>query len=267
MKYYRRTKQGLRIADNLDGLFSTWKQEEEKWLLIGPHDDDVILGAGLLLQAGLKEGAEVYVLITTDGRMGYCHLEQRDKIIDIRRQETIDAYKLLGLSEDHLFFADFPDCDTNSYIGRRKAKEGDPEIEGYTGLQNAFTYYLRKVQPKRLFFPTGADLHPDHKIVYQEVLISMFHAAGNIWPELGPALKGTPYAYEFEVYCDFPEPPEIKIVADQDVFEKKLEAIGMYKSQEQIAQLVETQRDGGPFEFIKPVSYSFYHPNNYISLF
>lgn len=267
MKYYRRTKQGMNITENLSDLYTTWKKEEETWLFIGPHDDDIVLGAGLMLQAALREGVDVHALITTDGRMGYCHLDQKDKIIDIRKQETLDSFKILGLPEDKVYYANFPDCDTNSFIGRRRAKEGDPAIEGHTGLQNAFTYYLRKVNPKRIFLPTGADLHPDHKIIYQEVLISLFHASGNIWPELGPVLKQAPHAYEFEVYCDFPEPPQIKLIGDEEAFKKKLDGILAYQSQEQIAQLVEVQKDGGPYEFFKPVSYSFYHPNNHLALF
>ncbi len=267
MKYYRKTKRGMIITGAMSELFSTWKREEETWMFIGPHDDDIVIGAGLLLQAALKEGVQVHALITSDGRMGYCRLDQRDSIIDIRKKETLASFDILGLPRTNIHYANFPDCDLNSYIGRRKAKPGDPEIQGHTGLQNAFTHFLRTIQPKRIFLPTGADLHPDHKIVYQEMLISLFHASGNIWPELGPVMKKTPFAYEFEVYCDFPEQPEIKIEADAALFQKKLDGILAYQSQEQIAQLVDIRREGGPFEFVKPVSYSFYHPSNYIALF
>ncbi len=267
MKYFRRTKRGMVITDKMETLFSTWKKEEETWLFIGPHDDDIVIGAGLLLQAAIKEGVKVHALVASDGRMGYCKVDQRDSIVDIRKKETAASFQILGLPKENIFYAEFPDCDLNSYIGRRKAKPGDPVIEGHTGLQNAFTYYLRKIAPKRIFLPTGADLHPDHKIVYQEVLISLFHASGNIWPELGPVTTHTPFAYEYMVYCDFPESPEIKIEADAELFKKKLDGIMAYQSQEQIAQLVQIRRDGGPFEFMKPVSYSFYHPQNYVSLF
>ena len=267
MKYYRHTKRGMIITDQMEGLFSTWKKEDEVWLFIGPHDDDIVIGCGLTLQAALQEGVQVHALIASDGRMGYCRTDQRDRIIDIRRKETHESFRLLGLPDSNIHFADFPDCDLNSYIGRRKAKPGDPTIEQHTGLQNAFTYFLRKISPKRIFLPTGADLHPDHKIVYQEMLISLFHASGNIWPELGPVMPRTPFAYEFMVYCDFPERPEIKVESDEQMFRKKLDGILAYQSQEQIAELVKIRRDGGPYEFIKPVSYSFYHPNNYIALF
>ncbi|MDD5766690.1 MAG: PIG-L family deacetylase [Candidatus Marinimicrobia bacterium] len=266
MKYYRRTKRGMVITEDLNEIFSTWRVGE-KWLFVGPHDDDIILGSGLLLQAALRNNVDVFALVATDGRMGYCNAEQEHTISQVRKKETLDSFRILGLPEENIFFANIPDCDTNSYIGRRKAKNDDPEIKGYTGLQNAFTYFLRKVTPTRVFLPTGADLHPDHKIIYQEMLISLFHAGGNIWPELGPALKNVPWAYEFSVYCDFATPPTIKVLADDLIFQKKLEGVLAYKSQEQIASLVENLKNGGPVEFFKSVDMAFYHPENHTAEF
>jgi len=266
MNYYRRTSKGLKNTEILSDIFSTWK-EGEKWLFIGPHDDDILLGSGLMLQAALKSGIDVYALITTDGRMGYCTPEQEKTISAVRKAETIEAFKIIGLPMNKVFFAEFPDCDTGSYLGRRKAKEADPEIKGYTGLQNAFTYYIRKVRPARVFLPTGADLHTDHKLVHQELLISLFHAGGDIWPELGEALSWTPWPYEFSIYCDFPVPPKIKIVADDDIFQKKLDGVMAYKSQRQISSLVESLKTSGPVEYFRPVDVAFYHPENHIALF
>ncbi|MBN2781496.1 MAG: PIG-L family deacetylase [Candidatus Marinimicrobia bacterium] len=265
MKFLRRTAKDVKRVDHLEGIFPDWK-EKETWLFIGPHDDDIVLGAGITLRSAIEAGVDVYALVSTDGGMGYCHMEQEHTIGKIRQKETVDSFKILGLPEDHIFFANIPDCDTTSYVGRRKAKPGEPAIKGYTGLQNAFTYYIRKVQPTRIFLPTGEDLHPDHKIVYQEVLISMFHAGGNIWPELGgPA--ATPMAYEFGVYCDFAGAPNLKIEADPQVFQKKLDGILAYKSQEQIASLVEGVKAGGPLEYIREIEFRFYSVNNYKDLF
>jgi len=265
MKFLRRDGKDVKRVDELKKIFPDWN-EKEVWMFIGPHDDDIVLGAGITMRAAIEAGVEVHALVSTDGGMGYCHLEQENTIGKIRQKETIDSFKIVGLPEERIYFADIPDCDTTSYIGRRKAKAGDPAIQGYTGLQNAFTYYIRKVKPTRIFLPTGADLHPDHKVVYQEVLISMFHAGGNIWPELGePA--ATPMAYEFGVYCDFPTPPNLKIEADADVFKKKLDGILAYKSQEQIASLVEGVKAGGPLEYLREIEFRFYSVNNYKDLF
>ncbi len=70
-------------------------------------------------------------------------------------------------------------------------------------MQNAITYALRQVRPNRVFLPTSADLHPDHQIVHEEMLISLFHAQGNIWPELGPPIAEVPKVYEFACLLRF----------------------------------------------------------------
>ncbi|MDD3095617.1 MAG: hypothetical protein PHD63_05175, partial [Candidatus Marinimicrobia bacterium] len=85
-------------------------------------------------------------------------------------------------------------------------------------------------------------------------------------PELGDPAD-TPMAYEFGVYCDFPSEPNLKFEADPEVFQKKLDAILAYKSQEQIASLVEGVKQGGPLEYIREISFRFYSVNNYKELF
>jgi hypothetical protein len=74
-------------------------------------------------------------------------------------------------------------------------------------------------------------------------------------------------AYEFGVYCDFPEAPNLKIEASKKVFQKKLDAILAYKSQEQIASLVEGVKEGGPIEYLREIEFRMYSVNNYKDLF
>src|SRR5687768_8234076 len=63
----------------LGELMNFDRAADERWLLVSPHDDDVSMGAGLLMQAAVAEGVDVRAAIVTDGRMGYCTLEQKDK--------------------------------------------------------------------------------------------------------------------------------------------------------------------------------------------
>ena len=76
--------------------------------------------------------------------------------------------------------------------------------------------------PNRVFLATSADLHPDHQIVHEEMLISLFHAQGNMWPELGEPIAEVPKVYEFACYCDFPQPPQIRIEATPAMLDAKL---------------------------------------------
>ena len=206
-------------------------------------------------------------LIVTDGRMGYCDLKQKDGIIESRRVETYASCEVLGLDQEYVHYIDYPDCGLDSLQGRREPQAGIEAIQGYIGLQNAMCYYLRRLRPARVFVPSPADLHPDHRITYSELMISLFHASGPIWPELGESLSQTPRVYEMAVYCDFIEPPNLQVYTDQHIFERKLESIAAFRSQAQISQLVENIRESGPYEYLREVRFKLYQPSTYTSLF
>lgn len=241
--------------------------ERETWLLVSPHDDDLALGAGMLMQAAVEAGVDVQVLIVTDGCLGYCTAEQQADIVEIRRRETYDSFAMLDVGPERIQYIDYPDGGLVPYIGRRKAQAAEPHVGGYVGLQNAFTYHLRRVRPARVFVPTHTDLHPDHRITHSELMISLFHAGGAIWPELGAPLTALPAVYEMAVYCDFSEPPNLELLGDEAAFEKKLRAIEAYASQLQIAALVENTRAGGPYEYFREVGFRLYSAREYRPLF
>jgi LmbE family N-acetylglucosaminyl deacetylase len=236
--------------------------------MISPHDDDAVLGAGLLIQLAKREKVPVHILIVTDGSMGYCSLDEKDSIAEIRRNESFECYQSLGVPKKNIIWLGFPDCQLSNHRGRRPAVGDDPvAISGFTGMQNAFTYHLRKIKPSQCFLPTWNDLHPDHRIIYEEFLISMFHAAGNIWPELGEPLEKVPYVNTYAVYCDFAEPPTLRMRTPISYLEKKLEAIGAFRSQKQISSLIDNVRHCGPEEYIRAIDFKLYHPASYRNLF
>lgn len=257
-----------RTGSTLASVSRHWRNEKEKFLFVSPHDDDVVLGSGLFIQLALKEKIPVYIMIVTDGSMGYCTKEQEKTISDIRRQEAYQCYKSLGVADENIIWLSFPDCKLNYYRGRRIAETNDiTKISGYTGLQNSFTYWIRKIAPTQCFLPTSSDLHPDHRIVHEEFLISLFHAAGNIWPELGNTAEYVPYVHELGVYCDFPQPPRLRVKTSQTLLQKKLDAIGAFKSQKQIGSLIEIVQKSGPFEYFREISFKLYQPAFYYDMF
>jgi len=140
-------------------------------------------------------------------------------------------------------------------------------LGGFTGLQNAFTFQLRRIRPTQCFVPTWNDLHPDHRIVYEEFLISLFHSAGHIWPELGEPLSSVPYVNTYAVYCDFAAPPTLRMHTPMSYLENKLKAIAAFASQRQISSLIDNVRHCGPEEYIRAIEFKLYHPANYRSLF
>lgn len=257
-----------RVASTLSGVSKHWQGEKESFLFISPHDDDSIMGAGLLIQLALSENVPVHIILATDGSMGYCSLDEKDSIAEIRRKETFDCYQSLGIPAENLIWLGYPDCRLSEYRGRRPAKPNDPTaIEGFTGLQNSLTYHIRKIRPTQCFVPTSNDLHPDHKIVHEELLISLFHAQGIIWPELGPAIEHIPHVHEIVCYCNFPEPPHLQIKTSSELLDKKLNAIGSFRSQRQIDTTIDIIRDAGPVEYIRDIKFHLYSPDLYTHLF
>lgn len=266
--YYRRGPEGIVTSPNVADAFSDWRGENECWMFVSAHDDDIITGAGMFVQAAIAEGVETHAVVTTDGRMGYCVPEQRETISTIRRQECETSFQILGLPVDRIHFLGFPDCNLSTYQGRKLSTDGEPtEIGGAGGLQNAYSHILRKVRPTRVILPTISDLHPDHRIANTEMLISLFHAQGSIWPELGEPIAEVPKVYEYATYCDFPEPPQLRIAVPEEMLETKLRGIRAYESQKQIDLLVEAHRKGGAAEYLREVNFSFYAPQQYEPLF
>ena len=256
-----------KVSGSLSDSFENWK-DNEKFLFVSPHDDDALIGGGLLMQIAVKAGADVAVLIVTDGSMGYCDESEIDTISSIRKKEAVDAYCSIGVNEENIHWVGLPDCRVNLYRGKIPANRTEPgNIEGFTGLQNSFTYFLRKLKPTRLLVPTDADLHPDHKYVHEELLISVFHASGAIWPELGQPYSGIDKIYEMAVYCDFPDVPDIQLKTSEECLKQKISGIEAYVSQKQIASLVENIRANGPYEFFRSVKFKLYNPLRYVEYF
>lgn len=243
--------------------------KKEVWLFAVPHDDDVAIGGALWLKAAVEAGVEVHILAATDGRMGFCAPEEKKDIVAVRAEELIASSHILGLDPQNIHLLGFPDCSLSKYLGRRDILAGEHDAEGktgYTGLQGAFVQKLRQIKPTRLIMPSPQDYHPDHQVVYNEMMICIFHAAGGVWPELG-ASCAVPEVYEMAIYCDFPSPPTLQLKCDAKSFQAKLDCIAAYKSQKQIGALVEKVRGAGPVEYLREVGFHFYDANAYHGLF
>ena len=79
------------------------------WVIVSPHDDDVILGMGMLTAAAKEEGIDVHVVVVSDGRMGYADPAEKETIVETRQQELIRALSQLEITKDHVHFLGLPD--------------------------------------------------------------------------------------------------------------------------------------------------------------
>ncbi|MCL2625017.1 MAG: PIG-L family deacetylase [Planctomycetaceae bacterium] len=267
----RRTEQGTLSSDHPAEIWSDWQEDNEKWLFFAPHDDDIVAGAGLTFLAGIQLGVDVHAAVITNGCMGYCLPEMRDTIKQVRYREARESFRFLGLPESHLYQFDYNDGDLPQFAGRWFADEPcqhDPRaIAGAIGLQNTMTWLLRKVNPTRVFMPNRLDLHPDHSIVNQELIMSVFHAQGQIWPELGPPLAFLPKLYEYATYNDFISAPTLRVRVSDYLVEKRLAGLALYKSQLQIELVVNEIRKAGGNEYLLEMAFQIFQATKYESLF
>lgn len=81
--------------------------ELKKVLFIGPHPDDIEYGCGGLVSELVGLGAKVRFLIVTDGGSGSFEFGNIEKIKEIRKEESTQAAKYLGIEKVDIL--DFPD--------------------------------------------------------------------------------------------------------------------------------------------------------------
>ena len=91
------TKMALRIAAPFPKLDSF-----ERYLFVGPHPDDIEIGAGASIAALAAGGKSICFLICTDGRYGDTNLKEKiseEELIRIRRDEAIRSAAALGVTD------------------------------------------------------------------------------------------------------------------------------------------------------------------------
>lgn len=128
-------------------------QKEDRLLIFAPHPDDEVLAAGGLMALARQAGAEVKIIVVTDGN--------KHGLKSIRREETVGALSVLGIPRKSVIFWNYP----------------DGELKQYTyELLKKISETLDAYGPTIMIFPSPADNHPDHSVL-GAVLISYLRAA------------------------------------------------------------------------------------------
>ena len=120
------------LKDPLEGV------PQKVALVVAPHPDDEVIGAGGVMQHLIKEGFNVHVALVTDGNLGGSGA--------IRKQESKAGLSLLGVQNLH-----FLGANDGSVVA------ADPNLRG------ALAAVLAQVQPGIVFYPDGTEAHRDHK--------------------------------------------------------------------------------------------------------
>ena len=265
-------------STDINLLFQNWRGKDEKIVAVGPHDDDVLIGAGLLLCELRNLGIDIYVAIITDGRKGYCKEEQKHEIESIRKKETELAYTSIGINldnikrfasyitfenpiEDQIETFDFPDSDLYQHAFKWETEEDENN-----GLVALLLEYFREKKATRFLLPNENDFHLDHQATFKAGLYAVIQSSEKIIPDLGkPCSKDTILRYG--VWSPFKGNPTHSIQTSQDTLERKLNGIFAYKSQEQIEEITKRIRCGGPLEFFQEYKVKPFPIGEYTELF
>lgn len=133
-------------------------------VVFAPHPDDEVLGCGGTMAMKTHEGYKVFVVIVTDGRNALkqvCGIESNptpEELKMIRVDEAINALDKVGISKTNIFFLDFEDGRLNENIEPAKKK---------------IINILCNIKPNEIYYPSGDELHPDHKATNEIILTSL----------------------------------------------------------------------------------------------
>lgn len=207
-------------------------------LIVAPHPDDEVLGCGGTIARKLIAGAEVRIVVVTDGRTSHAKFIDPRELVAIRKSESLAAISRLGADSSSCEFLDFPDGELAHH-----AEEAVLKVKEI----------LASFQPEEIYVPHRADPQPDHEATFSivqraveahgravtvfEYPIWLYHS----WPwTLGASGAGVvrrvrnicqsiwQIAFRCRVHSDVSE-----------VLARKREAIAAYRSQME-------RRDGNP---------------------
>ena len=114
-------------------------------LIVAPHPDDEVLGCGGLLAVHRDNGADVHVVILTDGGLGNVGEAASPSYVAERKEEARQAVEVLGGAQHH--FLDHRDG---------SLKETEEPIAQIQSL-------IDQVEPATVLLPSPFEVHPDHR--------------------------------------------------------------------------------------------------------
>jgi LmbE family N-acetylglucosaminyl deacetylase len=193
------------LSNDISTVFPNWDRASESVIVLSPHDDDALLGVGYMLCELVRQKVPLTVVIFCKGDTGYSGAALRDGIVETRKAETLNAYRLLGLTDTDIVFMDKPD-----FALRRHVAWNGLVQEG--GLFGEMIRLLRARRATRLFVANGYREHSDHTAVYDVGMFDGVQAGDPILADFGTTtrLRST---HVYSVWADFS--PEDALVSSR----------------------------------------------------
>jgi len=126
-------------------------EQLERYLFIGPHPDDIEIGAGATAAKLAASGKKICFLICTDGRFGDGNAPEGCKgqaLIELRKQEAIRSAAALGVTDVR-------------FLGL-----SDGGFYDFSELEKSIAKVIADFQPDIIFAPdpdVTSECHKDHK--------------------------------------------------------------------------------------------------------
>lgn len=122
-------------------------------LVIAPHHDDEVLGAGGVMARFAAEGADVNVAIVTKGGPPLFAAEGVEQV----RREAAEAHRILGVKQTR--FLDLPAAGL--------------DVIPHRDVNAALSGLLNECQPDLVFLPFNGDIHLDHQHIFLSSLVAL----------------------------------------------------------------------------------------------
>jgi len=175
-------------------------------LVVATHPDDAEIGVGGTIVHCARAGLRVGVLDLTDGE------PTPHGTPEIRRQETTDATRLLGLA------------------WRQNLGLPNRSVEHTLEARRRLAGVFRTTRPRIIFAPYWDDAHPDH------VAASQLCDAARFWAKLTRSdLPGEPFwppriFYYWSIHLRI-HPKAAFVIDISDCIEQKMQAVAAFQSQ------------------------------------
>lgn len=116
-------------------------------MVFAPHPDDEVLGCGGTIALKARAGADIQVVVMTDGRTSHAEFIDEPTLIRMRRLEALEAASRLGLASDAYTFLDVEDQCLCQHAER---------------IERQVLELLRSFSPQQVFVPHRLDRLSDH---------------------------------------------------------------------------------------------------------
>lgn len=178
-------------------------------LVIAPHPDDEVLGAGGTIARLSAQGHDVSVAIVTSGKLPLFTIEDANR----SKAEALAAHALLGVKET--YWLDLPAAELT------EVRNAD--------LNGAIDEVVKHVAPQTILAPFVGDMHVDHQLVFRSIMVAS-RPHQNAYPRTVLAYETLSESNWNAPYVTAPFVPNVYIEISQ-YLDCKLEAMGKFVSQ------------------------------------